>query len=459
MCLRNLTKRKMRTFLTVSGVLIGTCAIIIMVSLGIGMDDAQSKMISEWADLTLIRVYNYGGVNASGEEIPAMTDDLLDEFKAMDYVQAVTPFYTTLQTGSEVAVYSEDYAINWAPFVGVYMDDLEDFGYQLKDGRWANDKDPKGTVLFGKMTGSEVYDYVYDENLWSGYDENENPLEYYIDPFNDEIHIIPLTRDTETWQTDYSVIGSMTAENMDYDMELNVVGIIDGSWRDYYTMYGIFVDIDFISEYIKAYNEMNPDNQYQEFNGEYNDVRVRVTDMDRVPEVEEALQAMGYQTYSDGQQRENMKQQTQMIQMMLFALAAVSLFVAALNITNTMVMAIIERTKEIGIMKVLGCDISKIRMMFLGEAAAIGFLGGVVGIVISYGVSFMLNTFLKDALIGMMGGESSGFSFPEDVLISQIPPYLAVGALVFATCVGVISGFYPANRGVRVSALSAISHD
>ena len=64
MCLRNLTKRKARTFLTVSGVTIGTCAIIVMISLGVGMTQAQEAMMSEWADLTLVEVYRRGDVDA-----------------------------------------------------------------------------------------------------------------------------------------------------------------------------------------------------------------------------------------------------------------------------------------------------------------------------------------------------------------------------------------------------------
>ena len=82
-----------------------------------------------------------------------------------------------------------------------------------------------------------------------------------------------------------------------------------------------------------------------------------------------------------------------MIQMILGGLGAVSLFVAALSIANTMTMAIYERTKEIGVMKVLGCGLGKIRAMFLVEAAMIGFLGGVFGVAISYALSLLLNTF------------------------------------------------------------------
>lgn len=469
MCLRNLTKRKLRTVLTVSGVLIGTCAIIVMISLGVGMTDAQSKMISEWADLTLIEVYNYGGtVTRSGnmtsitydeeKKVEPITDEIIQQILEMDHVQAVTPWYSNLYSGWNIAIYSGEYYINCS-FIGVYMDKLEDFGYKLKEGRWQQESDPKGTVIFGQQTGWYANNYVTgDWEYPMQYDEDGIPKDPVLNPFNDEFHIIPLTIDTSKWEADFTVIGSLTAPNMLYDQELKVVGVIEGNWKDYNTMQGVFIDINYMKELIKAYNELNPDQQYNEFTGEYEYIRVRADDMDRVADIEQALQDMGYQTYSQGQARENMKQQTQTIQMMLGALAAVSLFVAALNIANTMIMAVIERTKEIGVMKVLGCDLSRIRVLFLGEAAAIGFIGGVFGIGLSYLISFIINNFLAETMMKMMSGDTY-FTFEGDIMISQIPLWLAFAALAFATVVGVVSGFYPANRSVKISALSAISHE
>ena len=97
----------------------------------------------------------------------------------------------------------------------------------------------------------------------------------------------------------------------------------------------------------------------------YNQVYVKVDDVNHVADAEAAIKAIGYETSSMSQYREDMQKQVASGQMMLGGLAAVSLLVAALNIANTMTMAIYERTKEIGVMKVLGCKLSKIRQMFL----------------------------------------------------------------------------------------------
>ena len=142
-----------------------------------------------------------------------------------------------------------------------------------------------------------------------------------------------------------------------------------------------------------------------------------------------------------------------MIQLILGGLGAVSLFVAALSIANTMTMAIYERTREIGVMKVLGCKLSKIREMFLLEAGMIGFVGGLIGIAVSYLLSFALNYFgpMLQTVVMMLPMYGSK--------MSVIPVWLALLGLLFSTAIGVASGIMPANRAVKISALEAIRHE
>ena len=142
------------------------------------------------------------------------------------------------------------------------------------------------------------------------------------------------------------------------------------------------------------------------------------------------------------------------VQMVLGCLAAISLLVAAIGITNTMIMSIYERTREIGIMKVLGCFISNIRVVFLMEAGMIGLLGGAIGTVISYIISAVMNTLGSDTFANMFGIYTDGSS-----PISIIPIWLVLLALAFSTIIGLISGFYPANRAVKISALEAIKNE
>jgi ABC-type antimicrobial peptide transport system permease subunit len=462
MCLRNLTKRKIRTILTVSGVLIGTSAVIVMLSLRVGMNIQITNMLEEWADLTLIEVNNWRW-NVSDDDVvpPDLTDDLVRSFKDMKHVLSATPFYTNFQSGNQVAVYTADgWVLQWSQFVGVYMDELENFGYKIQEGRFKQPSDPPATVMFGPYTGSYLYNFEYDEYLWPEWDYEtweitSMPIENF---FAEELRIIPLAMTPNSWgwyDVDYSVIGSKTAPHMEYDEELKLVGIIEATANDWYAREGIFIDMSYLAELIKRFNELNPDMFYAEFNGIYDQVRVRVDDMNNVAAVEAELKAMGFNTWSFNELRENMMQNISTIQMLLAAVAAVSLLVATMNITNTMIMAIIERTKEIGIMKVLGCDIGKIRTMFLGEAALIGFLGGLAGAVFSYALSFIINNFFGQALMGMFHMGSG----EEKINISIIPPYLVLLGLGGATIIGMLAGLYPAQRSIKISALSAIAHE
>lgn len=146
-----------------------------------------------------------------------------------------------------------------------------------------------------------------------------------------------------------------------------------------------------------------------------------------------------------------MQKTTSSIRIVLGAIGAVSLLVASIGITNTMVMSIYERTREIGIMKVIGSSLGDIKKMFLFEAAMIGLIGGIMGLLLSYGVSYLLNN-AGFALMGFFG--PGGGSKP-----SIIPIWLAGSAMVFTTIIGLVSGYYPARRAMNLSALEAIRKD
>ena len=142
-----------------------------------------------------------------------------------------------------------------------------------------------------------------------------------------------------------------------------------------------------------------------------------------------------------------MKSQFAMVQAVLGGIGAVSLLVAAIGIANTMMMSIYERTKEIGVMKVIGCSLKNIRQLFLIEAGFIGFLGGVAGNLLSALISGMINM--------LVSGDSMGFSGN----ISYIPVWLVMLSMAFAVLVGMLAGYFPAVRAMKLSPLAAIRNE
>ena len=127
-----------------------------------------------------------------------------------------------------------------------------------------------------------------------------------------------------------------------------------------------------------------------------------------------------------------MEEQTQKQQMFLGIIAGVSLFVAALGIANTMLMSIYERTREIGVMKVVGCYVRDIRAIFLMEAGCIGFFGGIAGILLSYLISYLMNFFGLN--IGMGGASMWYGSASTGAPVSIIPGWLDRGGAINTIC-------------------------
>ena len=184
----------------------------------------------------------------------------------------------------------------------------------------------------------------------------------------------------------------------------------------------------------------------------YDFILVRTAKVEDSKRISQELKDRGYNCWSMADQLEGIEEESRTIQAILGGIGGITLFVAALGITNTMVMSIYERTREIGVMKVIGATFHDIRALFLSEAGMIGFFGGVLGLSLSYIASFIINRLTQDFLNGGMPSD-------EVMKISLIPPWLAVFAIVFAIFVGLVAGLYPANRAVRLSPVEAIRNE
>lgn len=459
---RNLTRRKGRTALTLIGVVIGTCMVVLMISLGIAQTQANDEMLQSWGDLTQIQVY--GGGMALGPDGKALKldDAAIDSFKELPHVQAATAYVSAYTLQGQVTAGRQDrYAMDLGNLTGVDPSAMEPMGFQLSSGQWpdngpANRNAEKLQVLVCDSTGYNFYDTRRSMNSpkryrWQGEtDARGEPLPPFVDPDKEKMTLTLKVGEEGSQQT--------------RSWELEVVGHIqqDAS-KGWWTQSNIILRSQDLKMVQEIYNKMAKITVTE--SQAYDQVYVKVDELDNVSDVEEAIHEMGFEnTYSMNQQREEMQQQVLRSQMIFGGVAAVSLLVAAINIINTMTMAIYERTREIGVMKVLGCELKNIRTMFLMESSCIGFLGGVIGVVISVAVSFLLNnlsTLLAMSgqsldLSGLMGGMYYGASATS---VSVIPPWLMLAALVFATLVGLVSGILPANKAVRISALEAIRHD
>ncbi|MDD3394697.1 MAG: ABC transporter permease [Clostridia bacterium] len=431
MALRNLLKRKLRTFLTVLGVVIGTASIVVMVSIGIGMNESFARQLEDWGSLQVVNVFSPNGdgggymmeeeaaSNASKKAKNVKLDGAaVESFRQLANVEAVSPLknlYLMLGSGKYVAD---------ANIIGLDPATMEAMGYKVDNGRALTGEDVKAMVVGG---GVEFYDPKLNWEMRM----NSEPLQ--LELIGEKIEA--------TFDWNY---GTKYADKTLKSNKFEVVGTMPADGSNGWSVVMPIKEVEKIEktqqEWEKKMNGSSGSNN-QSQSKEYEQVMVKVDDIKNVKAVQQQIKDMGYRASSLSDELDAMKETTKMLRMVLGAIGAISLVVAAIGITNTMVMAIYERTREIGIMKVIGASLRDIKLLFLTEAAFIGFAGGILGIGVSFATSKLVN------FAAMQQGSD---------MTSSIPLWLYLGAIGFATIIGVISGYLPAKRAMKLSALSAI---
>ena len=429
MSINNLRRRKLRTGLTVLGVIIGTASIVVMVSLGIGLKENTVESYASYGSLTRIEVQS--GYGSDQEEDGYLVDATVTKLAKIPHVKSADPLlgtYVTLKQGA--------YEGN-TNLVGMTQEALAEI--PLAKGK-APDKNANTLeFIIGNMVSDNFYNSKTGKGSWDG--EDLSGIDLIDKPF--------FTMFQSSGDSDQSTQKKYL---------FPACGLVDGG-ENGFSEYGyqIYTDIDLLKAQLKKIYRKNPiPGQPTNKKGKpynyfvYDTIYVNVDDMDHVTEVQKQITDMGYEAYSSMQWLEQAQKQTDMIQAVLGGIGAVSLFVAAIGIANTMMMSIYERTKEIGVLKVLGCALGDIRTMFLMEAGFIGFMGGLLGLALSYSVSALINRFLGASLSGMTGGTGA---------ISRIPFWLSGSAVVFAILIGMLAGLFPALRAMKLSPLAAIRNE
>ncbi len=180
----------------------------------------------------------------------------------------------------------------------------------------------------------------------------------------------------------------------------------------------------------------------------YSGVAIESEDSEYVADVVKAVQELGFSAFSLKQVIEQIDKGFGVFRGILAGIGGVALLVAAIGIANTMVMAVLERTREIGIMKAVGAAPRDIRAIFLAEAALVGAFGGVIGLALG-----ILGGRTIELVIRNLNPQSN----PAPIFVVDLP--LALGALGLALLVSLVAGFLPSRRAMRMSALSALRYE
>lgn len=431
--LENLGRRKARVALTAIGVVIGTAAVVILVSLAIGLQKNATEQLYGIGDLTEIQVYpNYGevgpgvmvAVERSGTNTISnqklITNDSLRELAAIEGVKSVIP--RDYVQGAVILNYNR--LENWTNIIGIGTHDLGELGLQAQQG---DIKLERGMGVIGAM----VPQNFYNPQLRPGQTPPSPP-----ELVGEQIKLVVIKWDQEGKEIRRSV-------------PLRIVGMLTETRNE--PDWSVYLPL----EDVVALNEWITGRRVNRNRDGYSQVIVKVNDVKDVLNITEQINNLGYQAYTPQSFVQGINNFFIILQVIFGSVGAIALLVAAIGIANTMTMAILERTREIGLMKAVGATNRDVLSVFLGEAAGIGFIGGAGGLILGWSGAQILNVLAMSYLAGQAAQQGG---LPPSVAV-YTPAWLPIFALVFATLIGLLSGLYPALRAATLVPLNALKYE
>ena len=238
-----------------------------------------------------------------------------------------------------------------------------------------------------------------------------------------------------------------------HQLNLTIVGIAD---LDPDSMRGptrarVFIPLGLAeSLHVMQPNDLRDTTRSAGASAAYTTVSVRLKSPKDIPAIEDAVKKMGFNTFSIIDATKSLQQFFAVLDIFLGIFGSLALAVASIGIVNTLVMAILERRREIGIMKALGASDRDVKGLFFAEAGAMGIIGGLVGVALGWTIGHAINLGTNVYLRRL--------HFPPEQIWS-VPWWLVIGAIVFSVIVSLVSGLYPASRAARLDPVQALRYE
>lgn len=447
-------RRKVVTGLCMAGISIGCAAIIVALSIGDSAQSYTEREINRNFKMDEITVSPNGGISSQGgggageafgnsEKLDPgrLTAQKMEIINSLKHVTAAAPF----QQLGYIQMITVDNKITDVQVIGTDLRLLTKYDNTFKQG---GPSDQIGRIIlnYGATVGlidnetrqrmlEQLSTDPYNNKLMEQYD-NLSRLESEM--YQQQVQLMSM--DYTSSQTGQSSLSS----------PLQVVGILDtpsgmsegmAMWDK--KAYVSLETAELLAEQMKLMGGEVAEK------GVYNSAIVKVDNPDNILQVEKLIQKLTLTTSQNLYQKEQLADTFSMIKKMALGVGIFILIIASISIIVAMTMSTHQRRRQIGIMKVLGANMGQIRNMFITEAALLGMLGGILGVIFSYLIVLGINK-----LIGTAGGMGSG-----DPLVIYIPLMTLPVGISFAVMTGVLSGIYPAISASRTNALTAIKRD
>jgi ABC-type lipoprotein release transport system permease subunit len=468
LALRNLRQAKLRATLTTMGVIVGVSVIVTMVSFGLGL---QSNMLERFKALDLfneIQVFGRGlsslvGANRQGprdegdrttrreRNATRILDDAgIKEIAAIPGVMYVEPsvsFGAYVRTNERVLTQSVG---------GTNVPNESSRFQQFAAGRMISSPTADEAVVTERFLKDFGYEKPADavgktlELLAppSNQEEEEETPNFFGIPLDD-----PGLDESSALEVRKFTIVGVLGELKEGAAQGGLRGMMPGA--------RVYVPLEVAHKWTLTHRgpmsqvalalAREQGNLAEGQNEGYDAAVVRVTDPKHLTEVRSKITELGFGSFSIVDELDQIRLVFLIIDSVLGLLGGISLLVASFGIANTMIMSILERTREIGIMKAIGAEDREIKLIFFVEAAVIGVTGGVIGVLLAWGITGVANRLAFRFIL-----QPQGASFVD---FFSIPPYLWIGAILFALLVSVVAALYPAARAARIDPVRALRHD
>ncbi len=423
----NLRRMRGRAVMTAMGVLIGTAAIVVLISLASGLQESVTGDFSAFGPINQITVLpgallqSLSGGNAGGDDA-VLTPQVIDDMAGWEGVLAVTPL-ESVQAPSTLKLNRLSGSagmVGLDPRVARADMDLEVQEGSLQLGRW--------TVVVGALANENFVDR-------RSRDEDAEPPDLYGQTITAE-----LTRFNERGQEEKRSV------------RLRVGGVLEEGYGQ--DDYRIFLALDDVEDLNAWFNNGQRPNRRKDG---YSQAIIVIDEASTGLQIENRLRDEGFFAFSARSTLQQLNVIFTIIQAVFGGIGAIALIVAAIGIANTMVMSILERTREIGLMKAVGATNRDVMSVFVAEAGAIGLLGGIGGVVFGIGTAKVIDLIAQAYINAQLAASGSGSDAPTSIAV--IPAWLPVFAIIFSIIIGLVSGIYPALRAVQLDPVTALKYE